>query len=95
MVKFAGTNESKGPVLGIGLSRQNCERLLEGDVITLTTDSMAGLPALELLLFAGETDDEIASVLTHGGAIPSDRVYEDKTLAEPFVRPADSAEGAN
>ena len=95
MVKFAGTNETKGPVLGIGLSRENCERLLEGDVITLTTDSMEGLPSLELLLFAGETDDEIAGVLTNGGAIAPDRVYDDKTLAEPLVRPADNAKGAN
>ena len=69
MVKFSGTNESGGPVLGIGLSRANCDRLLEGNPIAFTTDSMAGLPALELLLFAGETDDDMARTMLGGGAV--------------------------
>ena len=95
MVKFSGTNSgSGGPVLGIGLSRENCERMLEGNPITFTTDSMAGLPALELLLFAGETDDEIAATMMGTGAVTPEQVREDKSLADPHIRPADS-KGAN
>ena len=94
MVKFSATNETGGPVLGIGLSRENCDRLLEGNPITFTTDSMAGLPALELLLFAGATDDEMAAIMLGIGAVTPEQVHEDKALADPYVRPADK-EGVN
>ena len=77
-------------MLGTG-SRANCERLLEGNPITFTTISM-GAAALELLLFAGEADDDMARTMLDGGAATPEQVHEDKALADPYVRPADTKE---
>jgi hypothetical protein len=51
MLKLAGENKETGrPVLGIGLTRENCDMLLEGRDIAFT----AG--ALEIYIFARETE---------------------------------------
>lgn len=68
MLKFCGENRETGlVVLGIGLTRENCERLLQGQPIHFTTLSMAGLPAMEVCIIAGEEDSSMAfTMLEHG-----------------------------
>lgn len=62
MVKFSGKDRETGrPLLGIGLTRENCERLLAGKPIKLDTSSMQALPALDVWILAGETEMDILS----------------------------------
>lgn len=70
MIKFSGHGKESGrPVLGIGLTRENCQRMLdEGKSLVFATDSMPGLPPMDVLVAAGETDAELAlAALEQGG----------------------------
>lgn len=72
MIKFTAEGE-KGKILGIGLSRLNCERLLEGKPITLDTQSL-GLPfKLNIIIIGGETEFAITAELERNGMdLPED-----------------------
>lgn len=79
MVKFGGlVNDGKGRLIGIALSRKNCERLLDGEPITFDlnelgmavcddpggTGSRYGTPMpARVLIVAGETEDAILTEL--------------------------------
>ena len=61
MIKFTGTHQETGqPVLGIGLSRANCEKLLAGQAILFSTEGLAGMPPMEIFLMAGDTEESMA-----------------------------------
>ncbi len=73
MVKFSGvTNEGKGRLIGIALSRKNCEKLLDGQPIAFDLAEL-GLrvqpvgepyPLLgHVVIVAGETEQEIMDEL--------------------------------
>ena len=95
MIKFSGEDRNTGrPVLGIGLSRENCDRLLGGQSIQFTTDNMLGLPVLDIFIMAGETEESMTHDLLQAGAVTPGRIREDKSLRHPTVRPAD-IKGAN
>jgi hypothetical protein len=70
VIKFIGeNNETKEPVLGIGLSAGNWAKLMEGKPI-LFKPSEVGLPwAGEVFIFAGETEQAMAHQLSRMGAI--------------------------
>jgi hypothetical protein len=86
MLKFCGNNRETGRlVLGIGLSRENCEKLLEGRPIHFHTAGMLGLPEIEVFLLAGESEDAIALDVLRSGALDGAAIQEDPTLAEPHV----------
>ena len=80
MIKFAGNTTNDTPVLGIGLSRENCDRLLEGQPIRFTTEFMQGIPVLEVFIMGGETEADMMNDMLRADA--------------PEVRPADTS-GAN
>lgn len=72
-MKFGGeTQGGKGRLIGIALSRRNCERLLEGDPITFSLEEL-GLRVVpmrggrtrdgQILLVAGETENAILGEL--------------------------------
>jgi hypothetical protein len=91
MLKFSAHNrESDRPVLGIGLSRNNCDRLLAGQPIQFTTANMPGMPPMEVFIMAGETEYEMTHKLLTAGVLSKDQILEDQSLAEVQVRPADS-----
>lgn len=86
MIKFSGTNrDTNTPLLGIGLSRANCEALLAGRPIRFSTLGMEGLPTVEILIMAGETETTMARELVEMGAISQADIREDKSLADPYV----------
>ena len=86
MIKFSATNTETGqPVLGIGLSRANCEKLLAGQPILFNTSGMAGLPALEVFILGGETEEAMALEMYHMGAVTKEQIKEDPGLREPHV----------
>lgn len=69
MIKFIGhCKDSGNPVVGIGLSRINCDRLLAGEPILLTPESL-GLP-LEIYIFGGETENSMYEELEKKGLTP-------------------------
>jgi hypothetical protein len=83
VIKFAGSDEQTGwPVLGIGLTAENCRRLLKGEPIFFETAGMDGLPAIHVFLLAGETDEAIAFEMLKTGALTVDRIREDPSLAD-------------
>lgn len=74
MIKFSGmTGEDKrGRLIGIGLSRRNCEKLLEGDPILFELEVLGlrvttiGEPyprRAQVLIVAGETEEAILAEL--------------------------------
>ena len=55
MIKFAGTNELTGlSVLGIALSREECENILTGRPLLFNTENMIGLPLIEVCVIGGD-----------------------------------------
>ena len=94
MVKFSGSDKTSGsPVLGIGLSRENCEKILDNQMILFNTQNMPGLPQLEVCVFGGETEEDMEKTLLLTGVLTPEQIVEDKTLGG--VRPADYDEGVN
>ena len=86
MIKFAGNDTQTGrPVLGIGLSRENCDRLLEGQPILFDTANMTGFPDLTVCIIAGENELFIAASLVQAGCIRQEQISEDKSLGDPHV----------
>ena len=59
MIRFAGTDANGEPVLGIGLTREDCAQLLEGKSIVFSTSGLPGLPEVEVCVFAGESDEAL------------------------------------
>ena len=86
MVKFCGVDtERQRPVLGIGLSRENCDRLLEGQPILFDTANMTGFPDLTVCIIAGENELSIAASVLEAGCIREEQILEDKSLGDPHV----------
>jgi hypothetical protein len=86
VVKFCGVDtERQRPVLGIGLSRENCDRLLEGQPILFDTANMTGFPDLTVCIIAGENELSIAASVLEAGCIREEQILEDKSLGDPHV----------
>lgn len=63
MIRFGGTDGDGTRVIGIGLSRENCKRLLEGRPIAYRAQSSEGDQEIEILIMAGETEDAVEAEL--------------------------------
>lgn len=71
MLKYGGFNpETARPVLGIGLSRENCRRLLAGEPIVFDTSGFKDLPEIEVVIMGGETEEAMAFDMIKAGASP-------------------------
>ena len=78
MIKFHGTASDGSELIGIGLSRENCHRLLAGKPIHIKLADMAatGLKMKgEILLIGGETGESITDLLHSMGALEHARVF--------------------
>lgn len=63
MIKAIGKNIKTGhPVMVIGLSRGNCNKLLADQPILFNVASI-GLPPMEVLIMGGETEDTMREEL--------------------------------
>jgi hypothetical protein len=64
MIKATGGTTDGTPMIWLGLSRENTRRLHADQPIRIRADQVdPRLPALEIVLFAGETEDEMAAAL--------------------------------
>ena len=68
MLKFSGSDRETGrPVLGIGLSREECTKLLSGNPIQFDSTGMTGLQPITIFIFGGEDEITMAfEMLKHG-----------------------------
>ena len=71
MIKFAGNNSETGrPVLGIGLSRDECTKLLAGNPIQFDSTGMTGLQPITVFIFGGEDEITMAFDMLRHGVVP-------------------------
>jgi hypothetical protein len=89
MLKFSAQTEDDKPAIGIGLTRDECEGLLDGRPIRFSTTNMPGLPPLEVVVMAGETEQAMTIQLIEAGVLSQENIHEDPSLASTYVRPAD------
>lgn len=59
MIKFTATSGDGRQILGIGLSHVNLERLKDNQPIRFKGEDV-GLPDIDVLIFAGETEESMA-----------------------------------
>jgi hypothetical protein len=76
MIKFLAERDGR-PMIGLGLSRGNCEKLLAGKPIFIDLKVMlmnvAELPDLNeatILIFGGETEESMQAELKQAGPLP-------------------------
>lgn len=82
MIKFHAIRRDGAHILGLGLSRINCERLLAGQFITVKLDEMRALGSQlpwegEVIIMAGETEASITDEMVKYGALDLARVSGD------------------
>lgn len=78
MIKFHGTAEDGSELIGIGLSRANCSRLLAGKPIHIKLEDMAGSGLTlkgEILIIGGETEESITMEMHKTGALEHARIF--------------------
>ena len=64
MIKATGGTKDGVPLLMLGLSRENTRRLHDDQPIRVRADYVdPRLPALEIVLFAGETEEDMTTRL--------------------------------
>jgi hypothetical protein len=85
MIKFVCRGKQPGQtMIGLGLSRLNCERLLAGQPILIDAKTALNLPwPIEIALFAGEDEKALITELKKAGfELPSDpaRIHIDPKL---------------
>ena len=75
MLKFAGSNTQTGrPVLGIGLSREECTKLLAGNPIQFDSTGMTGIQPITIFIFGGEDEITMAFDMLKHGVAPQDGI---------------------
>lgn len=70
MIKFCAETD-KGPLIGLGLSKQNLAQLYKGRPIHLPLDQF-GIPGKSILLFSGETEEAMMKELIDAGLVRPD-----------------------
>jgi hypothetical protein len=72
MIKATGGSKDGVPLLILGLSRANTEKLLAGQPIHVRTDHVdPRVPAMHVILMGGETEEAIAAELGQHQTGPS------------------------
>jgi len=80
MIKFTGQGRDNRTLLGLGISGKNVEMLKKGNPIFIMGEELE-LP-FDVLLFYGETEQEITELLTKHGFVNDDTVVTDTTRRE-------------
>lgn len=86
MIKFAGTSKRGTPLIGFGLSRANCERLLAGQPIRISVDEMNPNLDIEVIIFAGETEAAIEADFRKHGLIGPGTKYHKMHPDDPHAK---------
>ena len=76
MIKFNGKVDGSN-LLGLGLSRENVSRLVDGQPIMINTKEMnlGDFPWGKIFIFFGETEEDMAKELEDMGAINAKTQY--------------------
>ena len=76
MIKAAGKTRNGNPLLLLGISGENVTRLAAGEPIHIPAADIAalGLPAVEIAIIYGRTEDAIAAELRGAGATFLDKL---------------------
>lgn len=82
MIKFKATNAKGEDICGIGLTRANCEKLLEGHPIGLRPDAIEIPWPGEVIIVAGETEEAIALAFQRNGMLDGAKIHVDPKLRE-------------
>lgn len=71
MIKFRGDHEGT-PLVGLGLSEENMNRLKQGMPILIKTDEMEKLLGVkaEIFIFYGQTEESMTADLQKAGILP-------------------------
>jgi len=71
MIKFLGDHEGT-PLVGLGLSEENVNRLKQGNPILIKTDEVEKLLGVkaEIFIFYGQTEESMTADLKKTGLIP-------------------------
>ena len=70
MLKLVGANKKTGTkIVWLGLSRRNCELLLEGKPIVIPLDEMLPDVDVEIILLGGETELAMVAEFKKAGKI--------------------------
>lgn len=68
-----------GTFVLLGLSRANCERLLQGQPIRISgNDDAIGLPGVTIVIMGGETEAAIEAELRGRGLVTDETTIEDR-----------------
>lgn len=81
MIKFIGHRGGSGrSVLGIGLTRANCERLQAGQPIHFHAEQMdvASLQVQEVMIFFGETEATMEADFRKAGLLETAQVIDER-----------------
>lgn len=74
MIRFLGS----GPTIGLGLSRENVNRLVAGQPVRVTFKSVGFQEEGQIVIFFGETEQEMAKQLIDGGLVtPDTKIHKD------------------
>lgn len=83
MIKFGGYDRDTGvPALGIGLNAEDCARLLCGEVITVDTAGMPHIPAMDVMVIGGATNEDILKSMAEAGMIADNIAINGNTGTE-------------
>lgn len=92
MIKFTGVREGK-EFVGIGLSRANCSKLLEGKPILVDLRKIGAHNTEELFIMAGESEQEMQDELARMGLLHGVPIRLDSSVEHagkiPLVRMED------
>jgi hypothetical protein len=86
MIIMHGVSDGHLMVL-IGLSRNNCERLLEGKPIHKGPDTTRA--PMTIIIVGGETEEDIAKELEERGLLEETQIFNDKAVYEKEKKKCD------
>lgn len=79
MVKFIGESKEGRMMLGLGLSRENIQRLLKGEPIHIHREELDHISPMEIdeiLIFAGETEEVIQEDFIKAGFLVTSQIVK-------------------
>ena len=83
MIKFTGSTEKGGTLIGLGLSRKNCERLLQHKPIIIDLEHDLNLPFPgKIVILGGETEESMTAELREF-ITPETEIYAEPGLEDP------------
>ncbi len=74
MIKFRAEYPSKAAIIGLGLSKENCQRLMADQIIIVNLRELGIDTDVEVILFGGKTEDEMKTRLSKYVTLPPSNI---------------------